>query len=114
MPTQPTDSIETIEPALLARVAGAATSSSDQITAVLTQITSSIKDLASSKNQSDPTQLLMMMMLMGGLGGGGGGGTYVAGPAAGPPVINVDTSVLGGGRRGGLRGCRIGGSKKGW
>ncbi|HEU4732181.1 MAG TPA: hypothetical protein VFT22_30005 [Kofleriaceae bacterium] len=112
----PTDTIETIDPEALARVSGGATSN-DQITAVLTQITSSINDLAkANQNQTDPTMMMMMMMMMGGFGGGGGGGAYVAAPApAGPPVVNVDTSVLGGGR--GLPffggGCR-GGSKKGW
>lgn len=103
----PTDTIETIAPDMLARVSGGATGS-DQITAVLSQITSSISDLAKTRNQSDPTQMLLMMMMMGGFGGGGGGGGYVAAPAAGPPVVNVDTSVLGGGR-----GCRRGGCK-GW
>ena len=104
----PTDTIETIDTDLLAHVSGGATSN-DQITAVLTQITSSINELAKSKNQSDPTQMLLLMMMMGGFGGGGGGGAYVAAPAAGPPVVNVDTSVLGG------RGCRRGGcGSKGW
>jgi hypothetical protein len=115
------DALETIDPAQLTQVAGGA-SSNDQLTAMLTQITSSIKDLASSKgSQSDPMQMMMMMMMMGGFGGGGGGGGYVAaGPAAGPPVINVDTSVLGGGRGGLGGGCFVGarcgkrGSKKGW
>jgi hypothetical protein len=106
----PTETIETIDPAALAQVSGG-TSSNDQLTAMLTQITSSISDLAKSRNtQSDPSQMLLMMMMMGGFGGGGGGGGYIAGPAAGPPVVNVDTSVLGGGH-GWHRG---GGSKKGW
>ena len=105
----PTETMETIAPNDLAHVSGG-TSSSDQLTAMLTQITSSISDLAKSRdNQSDPTQMLLMMMMMGGFGAGGGGG-YIAGPAAGPPVVNVDTSVLGGGR--GFGGCRRG--KKGW
>jgi len=106
----PTETIETIDPAALAQVSGG-TSSNDQLTAMLTQITSSISDLAKSRqNQSDPTMMMMMMMMM--MGGGGGGGGYIAGPAAGPPVVNVDTSVLGGGR--GFGGCHRGGSKKGW
>jgi hypothetical protein len=106
----PTETIETIDPAALAHVSGGTSSSNDQLTAMLTQITSSISDLAKSRqNQSDPTMMIMMMMMM---GGGGGGGGYIAGPAAGPPVVNVDTSVLGGGR--GFGGCRRGGSKKGW
>jgi hypothetical protein len=124
MPTSPTPSasdsvpraaIATIDRELLAGVAGgtsrvtARSGSDDQLQTMLSQITSSISQLASNKNQSDPTQMLLMMMMMGGLGGGGGG--YVAQPAAAAaPVVNVDTSVLGG--RGGYRpGC---GSKKGW
>jgi hypothetical protein len=109
----PTETIETIDPDELARVSGG-TTSNDQLTAMLTQITSSISDLAkNNQNQTDPTMMIMMMMMMG--GGGGGGGGYIAAPAGGPPVINVDTSVLGGGR--GLFGGRCrrgGGSKKGW
>jgi len=111
----PTETIETIDPEALARVSGG-TSSNDQLTAMLTQITSSISDLAKSRtNQSDPTQMLLMMMMMGGLGGGGaGGGVVAAAPSvAGPPVINVDTSVVGGGRGPG-RFIGGGGSKKGW
>ena len=38
----------------------------EQTTLMLTQITNSIKDLTSNKNQNDPTQLLLMMMLLGG------------------------------------------------
>jgi hypothetical protein len=113
-----TDTIETIDRDALAQVAGGARSTSrsgsdDQITAMLQQITSSIKDLASTRNQSDPTQMLLMMMMMGGMGGGGGG--VVAGPAAAasPPVINVDTSVLSRGGGGGFF-CPPCGSKKGW
>lgn len=115
----PTDTLETIDRDALAAVAGGRSSSSnDQLTAMLTQITSSIKDLANNKNQSDPTQMLLLMMMMGGMGGGGGG-VVAAAPAAvaGPPVINVDTSVLGRGGQGGPYGgcfpppC---GSKKGW
>ena len=111
----PTDTIETIDPNELARVAGGAgrvtsrSGSDDQLTLLLSQITSSISDLAKNRNQSDPTQLLLMMMMMGGMGGGGGG-AVVAAPAAGPPVVNVDTSVLGG--RGGCRGGGCG--SKGW
>lgn len=88
--------LETIDPAQLAQVAGGA-SSNDQITAVLTQITSSIKDLASSRSSgSDPMQMMMMMMMMGGMGGGGGGGAVAAPPAqAAPqaPIINITTTV---------------------
>lgn len=123
MPTEPTDPttapMETIDRELLADVAGGArvtsrSGSDDQLTLMLTQITNSIKDLASNKNQSDPTQMLLLMMMMGGFGGGGGGVIAAPAAAAGPPVINVDTSVLGGGARCGFVGCRRGSGKKGW
>ena len=118
----PTDTMETIDRDALAQVAGGTRTTSrsgsdDQLQLMLQQITSSISDLANAnKNQSDPTQMLLLMMMMGGFGGGGGG--VVAGPAAAvsPPVINVDTSVLGrggpfGGGCGGPPPC---GTKKGW
>ena len=125
MPTDPenphTGTMETIDPEMLASVAGGARvtargGSDDQLTAMLTQITSSIRDLASNRNQSDPTQMLLLMMMMGGMGGGGGGGVIAApAAAAGPPVINIDTSVVGGGPRFGFIGCQPRGSgKKGW
>ncbi len=114
--------IETVGREALAQVNGgtrvtARSGGDDQLTLMLTQITSSIKDLARNKNQNDPTQMLLLMMMMGGFGGGGGGGGGVigapVGAAAGPPVINVDTSVAGGGRGGGF--CRPPcGTKKGW
>jgi hypothetical protein len=123
MPTE----LQTIDTDELSRVSGG-TSSNDQITAALTQITSSLSALSQNKNQSDPMQLMLMMMMMGGMGGGGGGGFVGGAPvaAAGPPVVNVDTSVLGGGRPwgfgggggGGFGGGGFGGggcgSKKGW
>jgi hypothetical protein len=94
----------------LAAVSGGATrasgSADSEVTAMLTQIGNSIKDLAAQKNTGgSDTMTMMMMMLM--MGGGGGGGA-VAGPAAvAPPGINVDSAVSGGG------GCRRRG-KKGW
>jgi len=102
-----------VDPEQLSTVAGGASrvssrssGSSDELTAMLTQIGNSIKDLAANKNSGggDTMQLMMMMLMMGG-GGGGGGGGLVA-PAASPPVVNVSTGVAGGG------GCRRG--KKGW
>lgn len=106
--TTPVDAFATINPDQLNEVAGGASRSSSgsnsELTAMLTQISSSIKDLASQNNNSggDTMQMMLMMMMM---GGGGGGGAVAAAPAAQtPPVINVDTSVLGGCRRG----------KKGW
>ena len=69
--------------------------SNDQLTTMLTQITSSIQNLSNNKNQSDPTMMMMMMMMM---GGGGGGGAAAAAPPPPPPappapVINISTSV---------------------
>jgi hypothetical protein len=108
----PTDIMETIDRDALAQVAGGRSTSrsgsDDQLMAALQQITSSIKDLAGSRNQSDPTQMLIMMMMMNGMNGGGGGGYAAPAVAAGgPPVINVDTSVLGrsGGGGGGCFPC---------
>lgn len=99
----PTETLETIDVDELSRVSGGATSN-DQITAALTQITNSLSQLSANRNQQDPTQLLLLMMMMGGMGGGGGGVIAAGAPAgaAGPPVINVDTSVAGGGRRWGF------------
>lgn len=115
MPT-PKQDLETIDPTALENVAGGASRSSSgsnsEITAALTAIQSSLKDLASSKSSgSDPMQMILMMMMMGGFGGGGGGGIVGAGTHAGPPVINVDTGVSGGG--GGI-GCGKKRGKKGW
>jgi hypothetical protein len=106
--SSPKDPFAPIDSNALATVAGGTSrGSSDQVTAMLTQISSSIKDLATQKNSSsDPMQMMLIMLMMGGMGGGGGG--VVAAPAAAgtTPVINVDTAVAGGG------GCRRG--KKGW
>jgi hypothetical protein len=104
----PNDTFASIDPTQLEAVAGAASRTAkgdDTLTATLTQITSSIKDLANQNNKgSDPMQLMLMMMLLGGGGGGGGGGVCAA-PAVGvSPVINVQA---------GFGGCRRRG-KKGW
>jgi hypothetical protein len=72
-------------------------SSNDQLTTMLTQITSSIQNLSSNKNQTDPSMMMMMMMMMG--GGGGGGGAVAAAPPPPPPpapaapVVNISTNV---------------------
>ena len=105
----PTDTLPTIDLEALSRVSGG-TTSNDQITAALSAITNSLSQLSASRNQSDPTMMMMMMMMM--MNGGGGGGVVAgapsfAGGAAGPPVINVDTSVLS--RSGGLAGLLGGG-----
>ena len=115
MSTPKTESFESVETEQLATVAGGAsrvTSRSSggdaELTAMLTQIGNSIKDLAAAKNTNsggDTMQLMMMMLMMGGGGGGGGG---IAAPAAvAPPVVNVSTGVSGGGGGGGR-------GKKGW
>src|SRR5688572_2589557 len=101
------DAFTQIDPAMLEAVAGAAsrTKGDDSLQLMLTQITSSIKDLASQNKQGmDPMQLMLMMMMM---NGGGGGGGVVAGPAGvvgAPPVINVSAAVSGGCRRRGKKG----------
>ena len=115
MSTKPSNEFEAIALEALQNVAGGAArskGSDSEITAMLSSITSSIKDLASSKNNQgmDPMMMIMMMMMM---GGGGGGGGVIAAPAgvATPPVINVDTGVSGGG---GCFPCGRGKGKKGW
>jgi len=115
-PKTETEAFEHVDSEQLAAVAGgtarvsASSAGNDQITQMLTQLGSSIKDLAAAKNTNsggDTMQMMMMMLMMQG-GGGGGGGAIAAPVAATPPVINVSTGVSGGG--GG--GCRRG--KKGW
>ena len=90
-----------ITPGDLLRVLGGASrvtsrsGSNDQLTTMLTQITSSIQNLSNNKQQMDPTMMMMMMMMMG--GGGGGGGQVAAAPPPPPPpaapVVNISTSV---------------------
>ena len=96
-----------IDPTLLEAVAGAASRSKgdDSLQLMLTQITSSIKDLANQNNKgSDPMQLMLMMLMLGGGGGGGGGVVAAPGGVIGaPPVINVSAAVGGGCRRRGKK-----------
>jgi hypothetical protein len=87
----------------LRRVAGGASrvssrsgAGNEQLTQMLTQVTSSIKDLASSKNSgSDSMTMMMMMMMMG--GGGGGSAAAAAAPPPPPPpptpTINISTKA---------------------
>jgi len=78
-----------------ARVTARSSSADSEITSLLTQVTSSIKDLAGQQSGGmDPMMMMMMMMMMGG-GGGGGGAVAAPAPAAAPtpPVINISTSV---------------------
>ncbi len=119
MSTKPSNEFEAIALEALTKVAGGAARSSkgdsSEITAMLSSITSSIKDLGSKNNSSsmDPMQMILIMMMMGGMGGGGGGGVMAAPAVGSPPVINVDTGVSGGGGWGGGGGGR-GKGKKGW
>lgn len=88
------------------RVTGRSSGADDQVTAMLTSISDSIKSLATPQNNGgDMMQMMMMMLMMGGGGGGGAAPAYAAPAAVAPPVVNVDTSLAGGG------GCR---GKKGW
>ena len=109
-PNDESTELVAIDSEQLATVAGGAArasskSSDSELTAMLTQIGNSIKDLAAQKNNSGGSDTMTMMMMMLMMGGGGGGGAVAAPAAVTPPVINVDTGVSGGG-------CRRG--KKGW
>ncbi len=75
-----------------ARVTSKSGAANSELTAMLTSIGDSIKDLASSKGSSgqDPMQMMMMMMMMGGMGGGG---SAAPAPAAPPPVPQINVSV---------------------
>jgi hypothetical protein len=77
------------------RVTSRSSSSTDQLNTMMTQITSSIKDLAGNKNQGMDPMMMMMMMMMG--GGGGGGGAAAAPPPPPPPpaapVISISTNI---------------------
>lgn len=115
-PKTESEAFPSVDTEQLATVAGGASRVSSrssggdaELTAMLTQIGSSIKDLAAAKNTNsggDTMQLMMMMLMMG--GGGGGGGAIAAPAAIAPPVVNVSTGVAGGG------GCGRGRGKKGW
>ena len=95
-------SFESIATADLDKVAGGASrvssragGSNDQLALMLTQITDSIKGLASQQSGGMDPMMLMMMMMMGGLGGGGGGSAApaVAAPPTPPPTPVVNVSV---------------------
>jgi hypothetical protein len=75
-----------------ARVTARSSGANSELTAMLTSIGDSIKDLASSKGSTgqDPMQMMMMMMMMGGMGGGG---SAAPAPAAPPPVPQINVSV---------------------
>jgi hypothetical protein len=68
----------------------------EQLTQMLTQVTSSIKELGASKSSGgDSSMMMMMMMMMGGGGGGGGQQVAAAPPPAVPPPAqpNINVSV---------------------
>jgi hypothetical protein len=97
MPTNK-DPFATISSVDLDQVAGGAarvtarSGGNSEVTAMLTQITSSIKDLANSKSSGMDPMMMMMMMMMGG-GGGGGAAAAPAPPPPPAPTINISTSV---------------------
>jgi len=87
----------------LDRVAGGASrvssrtgGNNEQLTQMLTQITSSIKDLAGSKSSGMDPMMMMMMMMMGGGGGGGGAPAAAAAPPPPPPPPAINISVKSG------------------
>jgi hypothetical protein len=102
-PATAADPFQSIDTNELANVAGGAarvtarSSGADaELTAMLTSIGDSIKNLASSQSSGgggDMMQMMMMMMMM----GGGGGSSAAAAPAAAPapqqPVINISTNA---------------------
>ncbi len=102
MPTNETD-FDAVAKQDLHRIQGGASrvtsrsGSNDQLTTMMTQITSSISALSQNKSSSDPSTMMMMMMMMG--GGGGGGGAAAAppppppAPVASAPVVNISTRV---------------------
>src|SRR5687768_14770337 len=102
MPMPKNPSFDTIRNEDLEHVAGGASRVSsrsggnEQLTQMLTQVTSSIKDLAANQNKGGMDPMMMMMMMM--MGGGGGGGAQAAAappPPPPPPVPQVSVSVKG-------------------
>ena len=93
------DPFSSIATADLDRVAGGASRVSSRTGAgneQITQITSSIKDLAGAKSSGmDPMMMMVMMMMGGGGGSGGGAAAAAAPPPPPPPAINV--SITSGG-----------------
>jgi hypothetical protein len=95
--------LTTIKTADLEHVAGGASRVSarsggnEQLTTMLTQVTSSIKDLATNQNKGgmDPMMMMMMMMMGGGGGGGGAAAPAPAAPPPPPPLPQVNVSIRG-------------------
>lgn len=92
---------DTISTADLQHVAGGASrvsarsSGNEQLTTLLTQVTSSIKDLAANQNKGGMDPMMMMMMMMMGGGGGGAAAAPPPPPPAPPPLPQVNVSVRG-------------------
>jgi hypothetical protein len=74
-----TTDLQPIAPDVLENVSGG--KNDDSLTALLSQITSSLKDLGYNHGNTSNTDMMLMMMVMmgGGFGGGGGGGFYFHG-----------------------------------
>jgi hypothetical protein len=85
------EALTSINPEALETVAGGA-SSDEQLQTALASISTSIKDIAGKKDNTNDQLMPMMFMMMAMGGGGGGGGTVVA-PApvvAGPTIVKVN------------------------
>ncbi|MBA3502405.1 MAG: hypothetical protein M4D80_35600 [Myxococcota bacterium] len=95
------NTLTTIKTADLEHVAGGASRVSarsggnEQLTTMLTQVTSSIKDLAGNQNKGGMDPMMMMMMMMMGGGGGGGGAAAPAAAPPPPPLPQVNVSIRG-------------------
>lgn len=75
-----------------ARVTSRGGAASAELTTMLGQIGSSVKDLSAKKSDGGGDMSMMMMMMMMGGGGGGSAPAAVAAPAPAPaPVVNIST-----------------------
>jgi len=81
MSTTATD-LQLIAPEALESVSGG-TTHDDQMTSMLTQITSSLKSLGYNQGNTSTSDMMMLMMVMMGSGGGGGGGFGFSGGGGG-------------------------------
>ena len=73
-----------------ARVAATGSDTDTQLQLMMTQLSDSIKQVASNQNNSSNQMLPMMMMMMMMGGGGGGGAAPAAAPAPAPNVVKVN------------------------
>ena len=81
MSTTGTD-LQLIAPEALETVSGGALHD-DQMTSLLTQITSSLKSLGYNQGNTSTSDMMMLMMVMMGTSGGGGGGGFGFGGGGG-------------------------------